>query len=317
MSRSPLLNLALFLATVATTLVAGASHLALQLPAVQGGPFARGLAEAWAVALAGLPFSAALLGILSCHELGHYLVARAHRVDSTLPFFVPMPFGPVGTFGAVIRIRSAIPSRRAILDIGAAGPFAGFLVALPLLAWGMAHSEVRPMGDAALETAGSGAISVARGLLAAVLHGEPYGSGYEHYGASAVIWVTQRLVLGKLPPGTDVFLHPVAYAAWIGLLVTTLNLMPLGQLDGGHVIYALLGRRRAHAFSRAASLGLLLAGLFACWSWLIWWAVTLFVVRLDHPPARDEQPLDPGRAALAVLALVLFAVTFTPVPLSL
>ena len=310
--RIPVLNVGLFLATVLTTLLAGASQSALRLPAGGGVPSA--LAEAGAIAVAGMPFATSLIGILLCHEMGHYLLARSHRVDSTLPFFIPVPVGPIGTFGAIIRIRSALPSRRATLDIGAAGPFAGLLVALPLLAWGIAHSEVRAVGDVVLERANTGAIAIVRGWLAG---DQAALSGVQSFGDSLLTWGVQRLVLGELPPGTDVFLHPVAFAAWIGLFVTTLNLIPLGQLDGGHVTYALLGRRRARAFSRLVSWGLLAAGLFLCWNWLLWWAVTRFLVGYDHPPALEEAPLDPGRRALAVLALVLFAATFIPVPVSL
>ena len=313
-TRIPYLNLGLFLATVLTTLVAGASQSAMHLPAARGGGLASALAAAGAIALAGLPFATSLIGILLSHEMGHYLLARSHRVDSTLPFFIPMPLGPVGTFGAVIRIRSVLPSRRATLDIGAAGPFAGVLVALPLLAWGIAHSEVRAVGDAMLETSNLGAIALLRAWLS---NDHVLVTGMQAFGDSVVTWGVQRLVLGKLPPGTDVFLHPVAFAAWIGLFITTLNLIPLGQLDGGHVTYALLGRRRARAFSRLVSWGLLLAGLFLCWSWLLWWAVTRFLVGFSHPPALEETPLDPGRRALAVLALLLFAATFIPVPVSL
>jgi membrane-associated protease RseP (regulator of RpoE activity) len=120
-----------------------------------------------------------------------------------------------------------------------------------------------------------------------------------------------------LPPGTDVFLHPVAFAAWIGLFVTTLNLIPLGQLDGGHVTYALLGRERARSFSRLVSAGLLVAGLFVSWNWFLWWALTRFFVGYDHPPARLEEPLSRGRQLAAVVALLLFAATFIPIPLSL
>ncbi|HEY5677789.1 MAG TPA: site-2 protease family protein [Myxococcales bacterium] len=312
-NRFPYLNVALFLATVVTTLVAGAQGTAFKIPAVDDGLLARVAAEAGAIALAGLPFATSIIGILFCHEMGHYLLARAWRVDSTLPFFIPVPVGPVGTFGAVIRIRSALPSRRATLDIGAAGPFAGFVVALPLLAWGLAHSEVRPVGDALLESPHVGLVQLALSQLS----GESLSVGGQHFGDSLVTWAVQRVVVGALPPGHDVFLHPVAFAAWIGLFVTTLNLIPIGQLDGGHVTYALLGRRRARAFSRVVSWGLFGAGLFVSWNWLLWWAVTRFAVGYDHPSALVEEPLDGKRKVLAVLALVLFAVTFIPIPVSL
>jgi membrane-associated protease RseP (regulator of RpoE activity) len=312
--RIPYLNVSLFLATIVTTLVAGAHGTPYRVDAGTG-LLAEVLGRAATIAVAGLPFATALIGILLCHEMGHYLLARAWRVDSTLPFFIPVPIGPVGTFGAVIRIRSQLPSRKATLDIGAAGPFAGFLVALPLLAWGLRHSEVHPVGDVVLETPRVGLYQ----LVHAWVSGErAIVGGVQHFGDSFVTWAVQRLVVGPLPPGHDVFLHPVAFAAWIGLFVTTLNLIPIGQLDGGHVTYALFGRKGARLFSRAVSLGLLAAGVFLSWNWALWWVVTRFMVGYDHPPAIEEEaPLTPGRKVLAVLALLLFAGTFIPVPVSL
>jgi membrane-associated protease RseP (regulator of RpoE activity) len=270
------------------------------------------------LALAGLPYASAILAILAAHEMGHYLLARAWRVDTTLPYFVPgPPLAGVGTFGAVIRIRSPLPSRRAVLDIGAAGPLAGAAVAVPLLAWGLLRSEVRPIGDALLAHSSGG--SPLAMLLAWWRGEEILGSAgsAQLMGDSLLTWGVQRLVLGELPPGTDVFLHPVAFAAWLGLLVTTLNLLPIGQLDGGHVLYAWLGRERALRASRLVSNGLLAAGLALSWSWLVWWAITRFLVRLRHPPALEEEPLDGPRVAVALASLLLFALTFIPVPMSL
>lgn len=305
--RVPVLNLVLFVATVATTLLAGASQA----------PFAPGEVTLPRFLAAGLPFAASLIGILLCHEMGHYLMARAYGVDSTLPFFIPVPFGGIGTFGAVIRIRSAMPSRRAVLDIGAAGPIAGFLVALPLLVWGLAHSEVRAVGEAAMGAASNAGSPFA--LLKALVRREPIHAGagtIQLMGDSIVTWVAAKIAVGPLPPGYDVFLHPVAFAAWLGLFVTTLNLVPIGQLDGGHVLYALFGRRGAFAASRLVSAGLLLCGFFVSWNWLVWWLLTRIVVGLRHPPAVMEEPLSPGRRIVAVLSLLLFAVTFIPVPIS-
>jgi membrane-associated protease RseP (regulator of RpoE activity) len=304
------LHVVLFLATVLTTLFAGGVRALLFAPPLAGGWWERALAGAETTAVAGAPFATALVGILLCHEMGHYLLARVHGVDATLPFFIPMPAPPVGTLGAVIRIRSKLPSRLATLDIGLAGPFAGAVVALPLLAWGIARSRVLPA--AAGLTPHPGLVELARALL----YGRSITTGEDHWGNSLLTWGMQRLVLGPLPPGTQVAYHPVAFAAWVGLFVTTLNLIPIGQLDGGHATYALLGRGRARALSHVVSWGLLAAGLFLSWSWIIWWAVTRFAVKLDHPPALDEQPLGRGRQALAVLALLLFAVTFMPVPIS-
>ncbi len=303
--RFPWVNVALFLATLVTTTIAGAG----QVPLAQGGLTALGVVEA------GLPFAAAIVGILLSHEMGHYLMARIWRVETTLPYFVPVPFG-VGTFGAIIRIRSVMPSRRAVLEIGAAGPLAGFVVAVPLLVWGLAHSQVRPVGDLMLSTSNAGSPFE---ILRALWHGEALRGGrgdVQLMGDSLVTWLAGRLVAGSPPPGYDVFLHPVAFAAWLGLFVTTLNLLPIGQLDGGHVLYALLGRRGAETASRFVSWGLFLAGFFLSWNWLVWWLVTRMVVGLRHPPALVEERLSPGGRALAVVSLLLFAATFIPVPIA-
>lgn len=300
--RGPWLNLALFLATCATTLAAG-----FGLAAPAGTPM--GPAE---VLSFGWPYASALLGILGTHELGHYALARWHRVDATLPFFIPVPFG-VGTFGAVMRMRESPPSRRATLDIGVAGPLAGFAVALPLLVWGLAHSTV--IDAAALPRAG---LDAPYALLRAWLDGrlgEAAAAGATQYmGDSLITWGAQLLVWGHLPPGQDLMLHPVAFAAWLGMLVTTLNLVPLGQLDGGHLTYAWLGRARAERLSRLVSWGLLACGLFLSWNWLAWWLLTRLAVGPRHPSAWDEGPLDAPRVALAVAGLVLFLLTFVPVP---
>ncbi len=302
--RFPALHVGLFLATVATTLWAGfqLSPLAARAPTLPN------------VVVGGLPFAASLVAILFCHEMGHYLVARRHGVFATLPYFIPVPFG-AGTLGAVIRMRSQIPSRRAALDIAAAGPLAGIVVAVPLLLWGLAHSELRPIASSPVGSAVASPYALLRALLAGrqLLGADP---GAQFFGDSLVTLAAARLVHGPLPPGTDLVLHPVAFAAWLGLLVTTLNLVPLGQLDGGHVMYALIGRRSALVVSRLVSWGLLAAGLFLSWNWIVWWALTRFVLGLKHPPSLEEEPLDPARAAVAVLSLVLFALTFIPVPVS-
>jgi membrane-associated protease RseP (regulator of RpoE activity) len=287
-TRPPYVNVALFLATLACV--------------------------TW---MQGAPFAAALVGILLTHEMGHYLAARRYGVDTTLPYFIPVPAG-IGTFGAVIRIRSAMPSRRATFDIGAAGPFAGFLVALPLFVWGLLHSEVRAVDVApAADRVASGIDflrALARGLSGAA---EPRAaSDVLVFGDSALTWLAQRLVMGPLPAGHEVFIHPVGLAAWFGLFVTALNLVPIGQLDGGHVVYALLGGRRAERASRALSLALLACGLFVSFNWLVWWALARVLVGPRHPPALREEPLGRGRTALAIVALALFAATFVPVPFS-
>jgi membrane-associated protease RseP (regulator of RpoE activity) len=301
---APALNALLFLLTVATTLLAGAG----MVPLAQAGLDVRGVVEA------GLPFAASLVGILLAHEMGHYVLARGWRVDTTLPYCIPVPFG-IGTLGALLRIRSPIPTRAAEIDIGVAGPVAGLVVAVPLYAWGLAHSEVRAVGEVATSNAGS-----PWAILMAWIQGQPIAAGagdVQLMGDSMVTWLVGRAVWGALPAGQDVMLHPVAFAAWLGLFVTALNLIPLGQLDGGHALYGLFGARRALALSRLTSAGLLLAGIFLSWNWLVWWAITRFAVRLGHPPALDESPPPPGRRALALVALLLFAATFIPVPMQL
>jgi membrane-associated protease RseP (regulator of RpoE activity) len=243
--------------------------------------------------------------------MGHYVLARRHRVDATLPFFIPFPFG-ASTLGAVIRIRSPMPSRRATLEIGAAGPIAGFAVALPLLLWGFAHSQVVPDVSGGSLFSPLGWVLSRLGVLAAT-DGQDTAP---FFGDSLVTQAATWLFHGRLPPGTTLALHPVAFAAWLGCYITALNLIPQGQLDGGHVVYALVGRDRARRASAAASAALLALGLTVSWMWACWWLVTRFVVGTRHPPALQEEPLSPGRRALAVLALLLLVATFVPMPLS-
>jgi membrane-associated protease RseP (regulator of RpoE activity) len=242
--------------------------------------------------------------------MGHYVLARLHGVDATLPYFIPVPFG-VGTFGAVMRMRSLPPSRRATLDIGVAGPLAGFAVALPLLLWGVAHSTL--IDAAALP---QGGLDSPLKLFLAWREGrlDEAAGAIQLMGDSLVTWGAQRLVWGRLSAGQDLLLHPVAFAAWLGMLVTTLNLVPIGQLDGGHLTYALLGRERALRASRLASWALLACGLVLSWNWLVWWLLSRTVVGLHHPAAWDERPLDPARRAVALLGLALLVATFVPVP---
>jgi membrane-associated protease RseP (regulator of RpoE activity) len=299
--RLPWWNAVLFLATVATTVFCGAGFAGFAGEGVGG------------LVLAGLSYATAILAILLAHEMGHYLQARAWHVDSTLPYFLPVP-ASFGTLGALIRLRSPIPSRDAVLDIGAGGPIAGVLVAVPLYAWGLAHSEVRAVGEMAATNTGS-----AWSIAWALLHGEALTWGGEAmvFGDSLLTSGLQRLVVGPLAPGTDVFAHPVALAAWLGLFVTTLNLIPIGQLDGGHVTYAWLGERGALRLSRLVSLALLAAGIFVSLNWLVWWLLTRLVIGLRHPPALVDEPITPGRRAVAVASIVLFVLTFVPVPIRL
>ena len=236
----------------------------------------------------GLAFSIPALLILLCHEMGHYIACRIYGIPCTPPFFLPVPVN-FGTFGAFIRIKAPIGSKRELFDVGIAGPLAGFVALIPFLLYGVARSRPVPM------SAGGHGMTL---LLP---------------GRSLAIEVAARLFHGPLPPGTILNLHPTALAAWLGLFATALNLLPLGQLDGGHILYAVTGalqRRLALPFWLAlALLGYLWPG------WLLWCVIVL-VIGLRHPPVYDEStPLDPKRRALAWAALLMFALSFMPVPI--
>ena len=285
------INGLLFLLTVLSTLYVGAGY-----GTEPGEPFSL---------MRGVPFAAALLGILATHEFGHYFAAQVHRVAVTLPYFIPMPFG-LGTLGAFIQMREPIPDRRKLFDIGVAGPIAGLVVALPLLFWGLSTSPVRSIPS-------TGPILVE--------------------GNSLLYYYAKILVFGKALPnpvtGEDVFLNQIAFAAWIGLLVTALNLLPLGQLDGGHTVFALFGRRarpiNVTAMGVLAFLGLaslpplqqafpFLVNL-GWMGWFIWLLLILLLGGPYHPPTLDDvTELDPKRRWVGYLVILIFVLTFTPTP---
>jgi membrane-associated protease RseP (regulator of RpoE activity) len=226
------------------------------------------------------------MGILLAHELGHYLMARRHGVDVTLPYFIPAP-SFIGTFGAFIKMRSPARDPRMLLDIGAAGPLVGVAVSIPLVALGLSLSEVKQI----------------EGQTGTAL------------GDSILLWILSRLVVGPLPPGCDVVIHPVGFAGWIGLLVTSLNLLPVGQLDGGHVVYALLGERQKR-ISKLVFVGLLALGVLGWEGWLVW-GVLLLIMGFRHPPPVEWWvPLDRKRKAIGWLTMAVFVLTFIPVPFS-
>ena len=238
----------------------------------------------------GAIYSASILAILGAHEMGHYVACRYYRVDASLPYFLPMPVLLTGTLGAFIRIRDQIPGKRALFDIGIAGPIAGFVVAIPILVAGMALSEE---------------VLIEPGSL---WFGEPLLLQF-------AAWLTH----GSLPDGYTLAMHPAAFAAWFGLLATAINLFPIGQLDGGHITYAVLGPR-----STWVTVGgvLALIGLsFLSSAWIVWAVLTVLMLLLfgpRHPRTADEDvPLDRGRLWLAILALVMLIVCFTPVPIEL
>lgn len=233
----------------------------------------------------GLAYSVPLLGILLCHELGHYLMCRRYGVSSSLPYFIPLP-AVIGTLGAFIRIRSLLPDKRKLFDVAIAGPLAGFAALLPVLWWGLAHSPPMPIGDI--------------GGVATVP------------GQSLGLWVVSRTIHGPLPPGTMLNLHPFVLAAWFGMFATAYNLIPVSQLDGGHILYAVLGPKHRRV-ARSLWLVLAMAGLF--WpGWLVL-AVLVRLLGLEHPPVRDESiRLDRKRKILVGVAIAMLLFCLMPIP---
>jgi len=242
----------------------------------------------------GLAFSIPVLIILMCHELGHYLTCRAYRLKVTLPYFLPAPFG-LGTLGAFIRIRTPIRNKRQLFDIGISGPIAGFVALVPFLLIGIRLSTVATLRQVAPEQASA--------ML--LMPGHSLG-----------MVLATRLFHGPLAADQILDLHPFALAAWVGLLATSLNLLPIGQLDGGHILYAVFG-----AWQRRLAIPLLvllaLAGWFYWPGWWVWCIITLFM-GIHHPRVIDESmPLDRTRRRLAVVAVVLFVVCFMPLPIDM
>ncbi|MFH1278524.1 MAG: site-2 protease family protein [Candidatus Eisenbacteria bacterium] len=236
----------------------------------------------------GLAYAVSLLAILLAHEMGHYLTARVHGIPATLPYFLPMPFTIFGTFGAVIRMDGRTATRKELFDVGVAGPLAGTLVAIPVSLYGIRLSSV---------VEGTGM----EGMLA--------------LGDSVLFTGLGRLIHGPLPEGSTLLLHPIAFAGWVGLFVTALNLLPIGQLDGGHVLYGLLGRAAAPiSFAVFLSFGLL--ALFVSPGWLLLVFLLLYF-GYRHPPTLEEDVgLDGKRKWIGFLTLALFLLAFTPVPIS-
>jgi len=281
------IHVGLFLATLATTTWVGTYHYAGYLDDFRGGPIAIG----WNTVLGGLWYSLTILAILGAHEFGHYFACVRYRVNATMPYFIPMP-PPVltGTLGAFIKIRQPIRSKRVLFDVGIAGPLAGFVVAVPALFIGVWMSHV-----AALPKDFSG-LSLGEPLL-----------------FRATAW----LFWGSLSDGYTLNLHPMAFAAWFGLLATSLNLFPIGQLDGGHISYAVFGRRSSRITLFTIGIAVMLT--FVSLSWLVWtimMVVMLFFFGPHHPPTLDEDiPLDRTRMILAVVAAAIFLLSFTPAPI--
>jgi membrane-associated protease RseP (regulator of RpoE activity) len=301
--RTPIL---LFAATLLTTSFVGAEMHGLDPLAA----FDRGLVPALEALAAGWDFALPLMAILLSHELGHYIAGRLHRVDISPPYFIPMPLSLLGTMGAVIRMRGRIGRRDALLDVGASGPLAGLAVTLPVLAYGLATSPVQPL---------------------------PETGSFIIEGRSILYLGLLYALKGPIPDGHDIMLSPTAFAGWAGLLVTMINLVPVGQLDGGHIAYALLGKdqdRYARVFRASLPLVALLTGAFfgipallaqRPWSevatewmsglhWLVWFVVLTVLGRMtghEHPPT-DDATLSPKRRWVAAATLLAFVLLFMP-----
>lgn len=273
MKKFPFVHLLLFILTLLSTLFVGAMQTGVDL-----------LKEPVKL-YKGVPFSLTLMTILLSHELSHYFTSKKHGIKATLPYFIPAPT-IIGTFGAFIKMKSPIGTRKALIDIGASGPIAGFIISVLATIIGLQMSEVVP-------------IAKTRGVL--------------NLGDSILFSFLAKLVLGVTPADSDILLNPVAFAGWIGLFVTSINLIPVGQLDGGHIAYALLGEKQSR-LSFLLILVMVSLGLLLWEGWFVW-AVLLLILGLRHPPVIYwEIPLDYKRKFIGWLALVIFVLTFIPVP---
>ena len=266
-SDNPRLNLYLFLATCFTTFLTGWLQN-----------------NSWQ---AGLWYGGAIISILLAHEMGHYIMCKKYGISATLPFFIPFLPHPFGTLGAVIKIESRIPSRKALFDVAVAGPLAGLFLTIPAIYFGIQLSEIVESQPAE-------------------------ASGIIYLGESFLFAKLSNLAVGVLPENQDVMLHPLAYAGWTGLFVTALNLLPIGQLDGGHIVYALIGRgHKMVATTALLAFGGIAIFVFHGWILLL---IMLIWFGYKHPPTLDETPVDTKRIVIGVITLLIFLFSFTPEP---
>jgi membrane-associated protease RseP (regulator of RpoE activity) len=273
MKKIPFLHIVLFILTMLSTLFVGAMQTGADI-----------LKDPWKIYY-GLPFALTLMIILLTHELSHYFASKKHGVNATLPYFIPAPT-IIGTFGAFIKMKSPIVTRKALMDIGASGPIAGFIVSVIAVMIGLHLSEIVPVAET------KGALTLGDSILFSFL---------------------AQTILGVTPADSDILLNPVAFAGWIGLFVTSMNLIPVGQLDGGHIAFALLGEKQTR-LSFILVLVMSLLGVLLWEGWIIW-AVLLLVLGLRHPPVISwEVPLDTRRKVIGWIAFLIFILTFIPVP---
>ncbi len=262
--------------------------------------------------LTGWPFAASLLGILLAHEFGHYFMSRHHKTPATLPYFIPLPISPLGTMGAAIMMQGTPKNKRVLFDIGVAGPLAGMVVAIPVLFYGLSVSQlsiIRP-ANGMFQEGNSLLYLLAKYMVFGKLLPDPattHGLSYMAY------WLKYFFTGLPFPIGaTDVMISPIAFAGWAGLLVTALNLIPAGTLDGGHLVYSLFGDKASKAFP---FIFVALLGLGIFWSgWWLWAVLLLWLGRVHAEPLDQITPLDPRRRWVAALTIIIFILTFSPVP---
>ena len=267
----------------------------------------------------GMAFAGTLLAILLAHEFGHYLAARYHRSAVTLPYFIPFPFSPFGTMGAFIQLKEPPKNKRILLDIGIAGPLAGLVIAIPLLFLGLYLSQTDrlPLFLAQGQAISLEGNSILYLLMKFIVFGEWLPAPGNFAGMNPLIYWLRYFFTGQPVPfgAVDVLLHPVAWAGWAGLLITALNLIPAGQLDGGHILYSLFGRRSRIVLPFVLIALIILGTVWSGW-WL--WAFLIFILGRSHAEPLDQiTPLDSRRKALAVFGLIVFVLVFTPIPLSI
>lgn len=310
---NPWINLLMFLLTFTSVSFVGGLSTATSVPEDP-------VLAAITILTAGLPFAMALMAILMAHEFGHYLVGRYHGAHVTLPYFIPLPIPPFGTMGAFINMKEPPKNRRYLLDIGLAGPLAGVIVAIPVLLLGLSLSKLDPLPlnmpqGMMLTLEGNSLIYL---FLKYLTFGQLLPTPASYGDSPVWLYWLRFFFTGRPFPmgGMDVLLHPVALAGWGGLLVTSLNLIPAGQFDGGHIVYVLLGRKGMKRILPFVLAGVIMLGLF--WNgWWLWAALIYFMGRAHAEPLDQITELDDRRRWLAALGIVLFILVFTPVPMNL
>lgn len=310
----PLVNLIMFLLTLVSVLVSGG------LTSFEGELSSQPITAAIQLIQAGWPFAVSLLAILAAHEFGHYFAGRAHGVHVTLPFFIPLPFTPLGTMGAFINMKEIPRNRRVLMDIGVAGPIAGYIVSIVVILIGLSLSRLDtiPLNFPAGQGIQMEGNSLTYLILKFITFGQLLPQPASYGDISPILYWLRYFFTGQPFPfgGLDVMIHPVAWAGWAGLLVTSLNLIPAGQLDGGHIFQLLFGTKWSRRILPLILITLM--GLGFVWSgWWVWAALVFLFGRVYAEPLDQITRLDPARKALGVLALIIFILTFIPVPLSI